>query len=368
MIIMDISLDNFFSFRNFHMNLSYPKKIVNSFIENEYLTERPNFRYKKAIILLGANASGKTSLGRMLEYILNLIEWKDPSRLYKSRADESKTASFSVDFLIDEPVMYRVSGILQPVPEGPRPKFTLQVKSTKIRKSDSYESCRKMLDRQEDHFTDDLNVELEKVPGLGWAFRLSENTSKSHAYDFTSEISMRVLETVLKVLDPSIKHVRPVDGVRNSFVIQFDHQQVIIQNGKAAEADRLSTGPYDGIAVAEILSRIIERKNGFYYCDEKFSCIQSDVERAILSVMIDKLPDYEQLFFTTHNTDVLDMQYPKHTFMFLKKNVHFSDQPITVINADDYLKRNTDSLRSAVENDLFGVTPDVDAIFELEEC
>ena len=51
MIIMDISLDNFFSFRNFHMNLSYPKKIVNSFIENEYLTERPNFRYKKAIHL-----------------------------------------------------------------------------------------------------------------------------------------------------------------------------------------------------------------------------------------------------------------------------------------------------------------------------
>ncbi|MGN1381740.1 MAG: hypothetical protein ACI4W2_02865 [Eubacterium sp.] len=178
---------------------------------------------------------------------------------------------------------------------------------------------------------------------------------------------MRVLETVLKVLDPSIKHVRPVEGVRNSFVIQFDHQQVIIQDGKAADFERLSAGTYDGIAVAEILSRIIERKNGFYYCDEKFSCIQSDVERAILSVMIDKLPDYEQLFFTTLNSDVLDMPYPKHTFMFLKKNVQFPDQPITVINADDYLKRNTDSLRSAVENDLFGVTPDVDALFDLEE-
>ncbi|MCH4080513.1 MAG: ATP-binding protein [Eubacterium sp.] len=350
------------------MNLSYPKKIVNSFIENEYLTERPNFRYKKAIILLGANASGKTSLGRMLEYILNLIEWKDPSRLYDSVADMSRQAKFSVDFLIDEPVLYRVSGILRPISEGQRPELRIQVRSVKIRKSDSYETCRRLLEQQADHFTDDINKELEKVPDLGWAFRLSENISNADSYDFTSERSLRILETVLKVLDPSIQSVRPIDDVRNSFVIQLDQQQVIIQDGKAANVKLLSTGTYDGIAVAEILSRIIERKNGFYYCDEKFSCIQSDVEKAILSIMIDKLPDYEQLFFTTHNTDVLDMPYPKHTFLFLKKDVQRPEQPITVISADEYLKRNTDSLRSAVENDLFGVTPDVDALFKLEEC
>ena len=30
MIVMDIHLDNFMAFKNFHMNMSYPKKIVNS--------------------------------------------------------------------------------------------------------------------------------------------------------------------------------------------------------------------------------------------------------------------------------------------------------------------------------------------------
>ena len=59
MIIMNLELDNFFAFRNFKLNMSYPKKIVDSSIENEFLTGRENFRYKKVNILMGANATGK---------------------------------------------------------------------------------------------------------------------------------------------------------------------------------------------------------------------------------------------------------------------------------------------------------------------
>lgn len=53
MIVMDISIDNFFAFKNFHMNMSYPKKIVDSYIEEEFLRNRPNFRYKKVNIIMG---------------------------------------------------------------------------------------------------------------------------------------------------------------------------------------------------------------------------------------------------------------------------------------------------------------------------
>ena len=61
------------------MNLSYPKKIVNSSIENEFLTGFTNFRYKKVNILMGANATGKTSFGKMLMNIFhfNILELLD---------------------------------------------------------------------------------------------------------------------------------------------------------------------------------------------------------------------------------------------------------------------------------------------------
>ena len=46
MVILNVKLDNIFGFRDFEINFSYPKKIVNSMIPEEHLPGRPNFRYK----------------------------------------------------------------------------------------------------------------------------------------------------------------------------------------------------------------------------------------------------------------------------------------------------------------------------------
>ena len=43
MIVMNVEMDNFFAFRNFRMNMSYPKKIVDSSIKVEFLQGRSYF-------------------------------------------------------------------------------------------------------------------------------------------------------------------------------------------------------------------------------------------------------------------------------------------------------------------------------------
>lgn len=73
MIILNAKLNNVYGFKDFDIAFSYPKKIVNSIIENEHLAGRPNFRYKKAVILMGSNATGKTSLGKALLNIISFI-------------------------------------------------------------------------------------------------------------------------------------------------------------------------------------------------------------------------------------------------------------------------------------------------------
>ena len=67
------------------------------------------------------------------------------------------------------------------------------------------------------------------------------------------------------------------------------------------------------------------------------------------------------------NTDILDMQLPKHSFTFLKKLVDGKNSSIQCVYASDFLKRNTDSLKNAVENDLFSIAPDLEKIYEIEE-
>ena len=66
MIVLNLTLDRFYGSNDFNINFTYPKKIVNSIIEAEHLAGRERFRYKKAVILMGANATGKTSLGKAL--------------------------------------------------------------------------------------------------------------------------------------------------------------------------------------------------------------------------------------------------------------------------------------------------------------
>ena len=61
------------------------------------------------------------------------------------------------------------------------------------------------------------------------------------------------------------------------------------------------------------------------------------------------------------------MNLPKHSFTFLRKDVSNSDCPIESIDASSLLKRNTDSLKNAVENDLFSCAPAVDLIYAIAD-
>ena len=74
MIIMDIKADNLYAFKNFHMNMSYPKKIVDSTIEQEFLEDRPNFRYKKVNIIMGGKCNRENNSRKIINVIYKLLK------------------------------------------------------------------------------------------------------------------------------------------------------------------------------------------------------------------------------------------------------------------------------------------------------
>lgn len=370
MIVMDVKIDNFLAFKNFHMNMSYPKKIVNSYVHEEYLKGRPNFRYKKVNILMGANATGKTSFGHMLMNIFNFMDKKEFDRVTEAISDSTKEARFSMDFITNEYILYRI--ITKIVPKT-ADKYTSSdidvcVKKVNINSKDSYESCCTRLEEVVYEKKNSFIEELEEIEGLSWLFEYpSETLNKYRIPKNNVDRYIRILENTLKALDPSIKKVEKIDVVENTFVLRKENQNVIMQDGKIIDTNVLSSGTKAGIDIANVVSAIINGDNGFYYCDEKFSYIHSDIEKAFLSVMIECLKSDDQLFFTTHNTDILDLPLPKHSFVFLKKDCSDNFQPIQCISAAEYLKRNTDSLRNAVDNDLFSSAPSVDLVYEIVE-
>lgn len=66
-------------------------------------------------------------------------------------------------------------------------------------------------------------------------------------------------------------------------------------------------------------------------------------------------------------SDILDLPLPKHSYTFLKKELYENEQLIKCVYASDYLKRSTDSVRRAVDNDLFSTTPNIELVYKIAE-
>ena len=244
------------------------------------------------------------------------------------------------------------------------------VKKEKILKNDSYEKCALRLSEESPEEYDNYVQALESIPFITWKFelRLVDSNIQRIIEPFEPNLYGALLEETLKALDPRIEQVKMIKdkGKGNTFIIDYKNHSVLIKDGIVMEADKLSSGTVDGVSIADLITSIKLKANNFIYCDEKFTHIHSDAETAFLSLMIDILGDNQQLFFTTHNTDVLDMNLPFHSFAFLRRD-EIDDNKISCVYASDYLKKNNQSLKNAVENDVFSTSPDTDSIYGLIE-
>ncbi|MBR4421333.1 MAG: ATP-binding protein [Erysipelotrichaceae bacterium] len=360
MIVLGVKLDGIYGFDHFEIDFTYPKKIVNSLIDDEYLEGRERFRYKKAVVLMGANATGKTSLGKALNDIFNLFQFGFSNEIYEMASE--KEAHFSIDFVHDGPVLHRYEGWIYKEAKN----YAYREMIAEIGKNDSYEMCLVKLKEIAPQENADDRYSHKKLNHRLY-YRFSVPGTRNKGQDLKQKGLLRSLKAVLGTLDPSLTEVAVSHDLANSFIVRRGSQEIIIQDGKLLNGGILSSGTKEGVDIAILLASIMNKEPGFYYCDERFSYIQSDLEKRIFGLMLDHLPSGSQLIFTTHNTDMLDLNLPKHSYMFLRKRKEADELKVDAISGSDYLKRNTDSMRSAVENDVFSSLPDDTLLNELEK-
>ena len=364
MIVLNLKLDKIYAFENFEIDLTYPRKIVDSLIEDEFLEGRERFRYKRAIVLMGANATGKTSLGRALLRIFRFMETGVTAPLQEmASAEEGERASFCIDFVNEGYVLHRLFGEI----DAERENVEVRYAAAPIEKMDSYEKCvRKLKD-----CTPDLKGNpnsLKKLIGpLRYRFAYPEIESALGFSGLNKKELLKTLRAVIGTLDPTLADIRISRDLKDSFIIRRKGAEIIIQDGKLLNREALSSGTAEGIDVAIFLAAMLGGEKAFYYCDEHFSYIQSDIEKRIFGLMLERTGPGSQMIFTTHNTDMLDLNLPKHAYVFLRKRQDADGEyKVTAVSASEILKRNTDSVRCAVENDVFDSLPDDSLLDELE--
>jgi hypothetical protein len=356
MIILNLSLKHIYGFEDFSIDFGYPKKIVNSLISDEHLSGRERFRYKKAVILMGANATGKTCLGRAIKRIFDYINDSNPAHLFEMVTGDQ--GAFTIDLVNGDYRLQRLSVEI----DFSNKKVSIKYYFSNIDTMDSYEKCVEKLEEKEI----DVACIQNTIGPFSARFAYPEIENSISFSDIDKNILLETLSAVIGTLDPTLCDISISKDLKDTFIIRRASKEIIIQEGKLLNSGLLSSGTAEGIDIAFFLASIIAKEGSFYYCDEHFSYIHSDIEKRIFSIMVCALGPNEQLIFTTHNTDMLDLNLPKHTYIFLRKYLEENKICTRAISASSILKRNTDSVRCAVENDVFQSLPQDSLLDKLE--
>ena len=400
MIIMHLHLKNIASFEDVSLDFSYPRRIKNSTIPYESLEGFDNFRFKRVNILMGANASGKSMCGRIICFIQNYINGKE-LLLCDERYinDKSQDAFFRLDFVTPyDSKMYQlevtfnaeriINESLIRVPLSKNSSYEGMVKKIDILKNKiyldtTYKNSIKSNDvvtKETDQYrivnsnpTDDAIIKASRifshkkyrVSQGGWLYVISETPTEKMTNDYSitkHPINEDILNHVLTAFDKSIVRIEKIGETETRFLVTFHNSdEVIIEAGFViSNSGRISKGTHESINAAMIASEMKDRSASsvIYFADELIPHAHSEMEIAILNIFIGLLGKESQLFYTTHNHDVLDMNLPIHAFIFLKKDGIKTE----IIYPSDSFKKNNRTLSNLVKNDVFGTVPDTSGI------
>lgn len=364
MAVLKVKFDNILCFNKFEADFTYPKKLVKTPLDNEYLTNYPNIRYKKVNIIIGSNSSGKTSLGKAIWKTLGFMYNKEANPVKEMVADKNKEAYLMIDIVFAEGLFERFETIIKPNGET-----LAKCQWVQIKKDDTYDS---LVSRLNDlmPFEDYVKV-LERAFICGWNISLPTNEIgfETITCDYTAQEQsdfLPICEKILKSFDPSIKEVFISTEQEKTFIVKFYNgvTEAVTHGKKINSLEKMSSGTRNAINIAGIIYAIKKHKNGFYYVDEQFSFVNSDLELACLATMIECLGDGEQLFFTTHNEEVMNISLPLHSFSFLKKEKNDKNEfAVKLLNASTFEKRNNVSVKNLYDNDYFDIAPDTSEVY-----
>jgi len=360
-------------FKDTELDFTYPKKIKNSTLEGEFLDDFPNIKYKKVCIFMGANASGKTSLGKVMCSINNYLLGRDFTGAPETICDKEKKASVEVIYI--SPNSHKIHKLII---EFDGYKLVSENYSVcKLKKSYTLEKTLAEIERVPPKFTynQEENHGIENPGFKSVAYSLGQELDGEGAWNYTySEFNtsteldkqapnINLLDAILKAFDPSIVQVKKIqESTKDAYIVKFvNDDEIIIEDGEINNHKRLSRGTIEAIDVAHFLSFIISQGDGTFFLDEKMAYSHSEMEIAMLNLMIEKLSPNAQLFYTTHNCDILEMNLPSHSYSFLRK-----DPFVKVAHPEKMgYTKNDRNLLGYVKNDVFSTLPDTTRIENL---
>lgn len=382
MIFYEVNLDGLYNFKNFSIDFVFSRESIYSPIFQRH-KKYPNLKYKKFAILLGANASGKTTFGKALCFIQNFLFGKDLSKtslfdLFGAfEVSRNNKISFGSTFSTDDH-MYKFKIVLDE--NGIFSETWQRIKLKNI----SYTKHKEELEGSKTIFS----LSNIQVPGFNSLFLNNPNyisyrdeitKSLGFVYNFSEDrvfidekigLDTALFEKIVKSFDNSIVSVTDSIDVEGNKIIRFKsgHKEIVLADGTLANGANsiLSSGTKESILLSHLLYAIYMGYYHTIYIDEKLTHTHTEIEQQIIQIFISLIDRVDgQVFITSHNSDLLDLEIPNYNFILFKKN---KDGSITeVIEPEKFFKHQNRSLRRIVDEDVFSTSPILDNLIQLHD-
>lgn len=333
--------------------------------DRESLFKIANFYLNPTTTFIGLNASGKTSVLKVIDLSLNILR-NEPINHIESKS--ILLGSPRVDFnfyyldkrnyvcLLKTSLVSRKDSLNNYIYSILEESFYEKpLSSIRLKKdlTDFSKNLPTLTRKKEDYLLDDVSfiVALNK--------RNNENIKIYNLSSFTSANSLSYIEDipmeVVSFLDSSIESIKFITSQEKRYIkLKFKEKEEITLNRVSDLEQYLSSGTIKGIIMFNLVSNVL-KDGGYLLVDELENHFNKEIVATIIRFFLDSRLNINggSLIFTTHYPELLDIYNRNDSIYILRNNNLISSEPISSI-----LKRNDIKKSDAYQSGLLrGTTP-----------
>lgn len=336
----------------------------------------PNYYLHTACALIGINASGKTSVLKVINLALNILR-NEPINHVESRniLGACERATFKICFLDKKSNVYCLKTVITSkkakagryvysiIEEKLWEKPISSVKSKKYLTDFTAISPIAVRNTEEAYLPDDVSFIIahnKKVNEKIDVFSLLSYTN-INILPFTEDIPLEVIA----FLDPTIEklYFEKVED-KASIHLKFKDEEEIILNNAVELEQYLSSGTIKGIITFSMVKEVLA-SGGYILVDELENHFNKEIVVTLMRFFMDSSlnKNGSTLIFTTHYPELLD-EYDRNDAIYIVRNRN----GITAENLSYILKRNDIKKSDAYQSGfLEGTTPAYEAYLRLKK-
>lgn len=333
-----------------------------------------NFYQNNVLSFIGINASGKTSVLKLITFVCGLLNNEAinniPCREILEGLDNVNESTFDIFFFANNNSV----NLLHTVIVNTNGKFCIKdefLKTKTVAKIKSkanvlnFDSCQTIITRKndEDFLLDDVSIMV------AFNKRNKEKITISDMLQYTNINKLSISEDcpaeLIAFFDPSIEYLHiNKTGKEPDIRLKFKNSSEIILN-QAEELNRyLSSGTIKGINTFFCAMKTF-KTGGYLIIDELENHFNHEIVSTLIRFYMDKKvnPYGATLIFSTHYAEMLD-EFERNDNIYIMRN----DNGITAENLASILKRNDIKKSEAYQSGLLkGTTPQYDSYIDLKK-